>query len=71
MADFVGQNQVLSKNFAELHRGVKGKKPSLLNIVLELKKVCNHPFLFEASGYQVSFTQKPSHSSTENLKILS
>jgi chromodomain-helicase-DNA-binding protein 1 len=43
---------VLSKNFAELHRGVKGKKPSLLNIVLELKKVCNHPYLFESSGYQ-------------------
>lgn len=43
---------VLAKNFVELHRGVKGKKPSLLNIVLELKKVCNHPFLFESSGYQ-------------------
>ena len=43
---------VLSKNFVELNRGVKGRKLGLLNIVIELKKVCNHPFLFESSGYQ-------------------
>lgn len=45
---------ILNKNFVELSKGVKGKKPSLLNIVIELKKVCNHPFLFENSGYQGS-----------------
>lgn len=45
---------ILNKNFMELCRGVKGKKPSLLNIVTELKKVCNHPYLFESSGYQGS-----------------
>ena len=43
---------ILNKNFQELSKGVKGAKPSLLNIVMELRKVCNHPFLFETSGYQ-------------------
>jgi chromodomain-helicase-DNA-binding protein 1 len=38
---------ILTRNFAELNRGVKGHPTSLLNIVVELKKTCNHPFLFE------------------------
>ena len=39
---------ILKRNFAELNKGVKGVHTSLLNIVVELKKCCNHPFLFES-----------------------
>eukprot|EP01114_Cavostelium_apophysatum_P010624 TRINITY_DN2458_c0_g1_i1.p1 TRINITY_DN2458_c0_g1~~TRINITY_DN2458_c0_g1_i1.p1 ORF type:complete len:1441 (+),score=525.32 TRINITY_DN2458_c0_g1_i1:182-4504(+) len=39
---------ILSRNFRELNKGVKGQAQStLLNIVMELKKVANHPYLFE------------------------
>ncbi len=40
---------VLTKNYRDLTKGVKGKKPSLVNIVMELKKCCNHPYLFESA----------------------
>ncbi|EGG17186.1 chromo domain-containing protein [Cavenderia fasciculata] len=40
---------ILKKNFQELNKGVKGEKTSLLNIVVELKKTCNHPYLFESA----------------------
>ena len=41
---------ILSRNFKELNKGVKGSgQSSLLNIVVELKKCCNHPFLFESA----------------------
>lgn len=37
---------ILTKNFAELSRGVqKGSQSTLLNIMMELKKCCNHAFL--------------------------
>jgi len=37
---------VLEHNRAFLSKGVKpGNTPNLLNIVMELRKVCNHPFL--------------------------
>eukprot|EP00958_Prasinococcus_capsulatus_P014249 scaffold1500_cov398-Prasinococcus_capsulatus_cf.AAC.22 len=40
---------ILERNVHELNKGVKGsKQTSLLNIVVELKKCCNHPFLFES-----------------------
>jgi chromodomain-helicase-DNA-binding protein 1 len=38
---------ILEKNFSELNKG--GHQSSLLNIVIELKKVCNHPFLFDGA----------------------
>eukprot|EP01080_Neovahlkampfia_damariscottae_P010557 gene10557-3076_t len=38
---------ILEKNFSELNKG--GHKSSLLNIVIELKKVCNHPYLFDGA----------------------
>ncbi len=38
---------ILTKNFSELNRGVKGTQTSLLNIVMELKKTSNHPYLFD------------------------
>ncbi len=30
-------------------QGSKGGQVSLLNIITELKKTCNHPFLFESA----------------------
>eukprot|EP00767_Chilomastix_cuspidata_P003568 gnl/Chilomastix_cuspidata/369.p1 GENE.gnl/Chilomastix_cuspidata/369~~gnl/Chilomastix_cuspidata/369.p1 ORF type:complete len:2479 (+),score=1000.07 gnl/Chilomastix_cuspidata/369:1910-9346(+) len=37
---------ILSKNYEQLAKGSRGSKVSLLNIVAQLKKVCNHPYLF-------------------------
>ncbi|GMH36548.1 hypothetical protein BSKO_04416 [Bryopsis sp. KO-2023] len=42
---------VLGKNFEELNKGASGGgHVSLLNIICELKKCCNHPFLFESAA---------------------
>ncbi|EIE23598.1 hypothetical protein COCSUDRAFT_47361 [Coccomyxa subellipsoidea C-169] len=41
---------ILTRNFKELNKGTKGGgQISLLNIITELKKCCNHPFLFESA----------------------
>ncbi|KAL0021888.1 hypothetical protein WJX77_011593 [Trebouxia sp. C0004] len=40
---------ILTRNFKELNKGSKGGQVSLLNIITELKKTCNHPFLFESA----------------------
>eukprot|EP00884_Botryococcus_braunii_P018071 jgi/Botrbrau1/4948/Bobra.0122s0026.1 len=41
---------ILTRNFRELNKGTKGgAQVSLLNIITELKKCCNHPFLFESA----------------------
>ncbi|OOQ90538.1 Chromodomain helicase hrp1 [Penicillium brasilianum] len=37
---------ILTKNYAALNHGAKGMKQSLLNIMMELKKASNHPFMF-------------------------
>jgi chromodomain-helicase-DNA-binding protein 1 len=37
---------ILTRNYAELNRGNKQQKHSLLNIMMELKKASNHPFMF-------------------------
>lgn len=37
---------ILTKNYAALNDGAKGMKQSLLNIMMELKKASNHPFMF-------------------------
>ncbi|KAF7120884.1 hypothetical protein RHSIM_Rhsim13G0216000 [Rhododendron simsii] len=42
---------ILERNFNDLNRGVRGNQVSLLNIVVELKKCCNHPFLFESADH--------------------
>ncbi len=38
---------IITRNLQMLNRGVKGKHTTLLNIVMELKKVSNHPYLFD------------------------
>lgn len=42
---------ILERNFQDLNKGVRGNQVSLLNIVVELKKCCNHPFLFESADH--------------------
>ncbi|KAG4402812.1 hypothetical protein GLYMA_02G281000v4 [Glycine max] len=42
---------ILERNFHNLNKGVRGNQVSLLNIVVELKKCCNHPFLFESADH--------------------
>ena len=37
---------ILTRNFAALNSGSKAQKMSLLNIMMELKKASNHPFMF-------------------------
>ncbi|KZZ86854.1 chromodomain helicase hrp3 [Ascosphaera apis ARSEF 7405] len=37
---------ILTKNYAALNQGAKGQKQSLLNIMMELKKASNHPYMF-------------------------
>lgn len=37
---------ILTKNYAALNDGANGQKQSLLNIMMELKKASNHPFMF-------------------------
>ncbi|KAL4856079.1 Protein CHROMATIN REMODELING 5 [Chlorella vulgaris] len=39
---------ILSRNFKELNKGARSQL-SLLNILTELKKCCNHPFLFQSA----------------------
>eukprot|EP00027_Filamoeba_sp_ATCC50430_P005766 CAMPEP_0168547732 /NCGR_PEP_ID=MMETSP0413-20121227/4191_1 /TAXON_ID=136452 /ORGANISM="Filamoeba nolandi, Strain NC-AS-23-1" /LENGTH=886 /DNA_ID=CAMNT_0008578001 /DNA_START=270 /DNA_END=2931 /DNA_ORIENTATION=+ len=38
---------ILTRNYASLNKGLKGNQASLLNIVMELKKASNHPYLFD------------------------
>jgi len=41
---------ILNRNFEALNKGARGAgNVSLLNIITELKKTCNHPFLFESA----------------------
>ena len=43
---------ILKRNYADLNKGARGAGAvSLLNIVMELKKCCNHPFLFESAEF--------------------
>ncbi|XP_045216418.2 chromodomain-helicase-DNA-binding protein 1-like isoform X4 [Mercenaria mercenaria] len=36
---------ILTKNYKELNKGLKGSCSSFVNIIMELKKCCNHAFL--------------------------
>ncbi|KAK2742579.1 hypothetical protein FQN57_005205 [Myotisia sp. PD_48] len=45
---------ILTKNYDALNHGGRGPKPSLLNIVMELKKASNHPFMFWSIDNQIN-----------------
>ena len=40
---------ILTRNYEALNQGGKGPKQSLLNIMMELKKASNHPFMFPSA----------------------
>ncbi|KAK6925557.1 SNF2, N-terminal [Dillenia turbinata] len=62
---------ILERNFQNLNKGVRGNQVSLLNIVVELKKCCNHPFLFESADHGYGGDMNTSDSSKLERIILS
>ncbi|WPG99478.1 chromodomain helicase hrp3 [Acrodontium crateriforme] len=44
---------ILTRNYAALNAGSKAQKTSLLNIMMELKKASNHPFMFPGAEDRV------------------
>ena len=44
---------ILTRNYAALNEGGKGHKQSLLNIMMELKKASNHPFMFPSAEERI------------------
>lgn len=44
---------ILTRNYAALTEGTNGHKNSLLNIMMELKKVSNHPYMFPGAEERV------------------
>lgn len=61
---------IINRNFAELNRGLRGQEMrTLSNIVVELKKVCNHPFLFpnaEEQARTMAIEHAVASTTTEN-----
>ncbi|CAG9816539.1 unnamed protein product [Phaedon cochleariae] len=49
---------ILTKNYNALRRGVKGSSTTFLNIVIELKKCCNHAFLTKPTEYEHQNSQQ-------------
>lgn len=43
---------ILTKNYNALRKGVKGSTTTFLNIVIELKKCCNHSMLIKPTEYE-------------------
>lgn len=48
---------ILTKNFNALRKGVKGSTSTFLNIVIELKKCCNHAMLIKPNEYEAATNQ--------------
>ncbi|GAB0096804.1 DNA helicase [Sergentomyia squamirostris] len=49
---------ILTKNFNALRKGVKGSMSTFLNIVIELKKCCNHAILIRPLEYEAQMTHE-------------
>eukprot|EP00898_Chlorokybus_atmophyticus_P008817 jgi/Chlat1/8937/Chrsp94S08325 len=65
---------ILERNFDNLNKGVKGSgQLSLLNVVMELKKCCNHPFLFERAeaSYGQGLSNGHAQSVVERISLAS
>ncbi|CCE88841.1 Piso0_001627 [Millerozyma farinosa CBS 7064] len=56
---------ILTKNYSALNAGNKGSQISLLNVVSELKKASNHPYLFD--GAEERALAKASSTSRDNI----
>ncbi|XP_050519198.1 chromodomain-helicase-DNA-binding protein 1 [Diabrotica virgifera virgifera] len=48
---------ILTKNYNALRRGVKGSTTTFLNIVIELKKCCNHSSLIKPPDIETQYNQ--------------
>lgn len=57
---------ILTKNYNALRKGVKGSTSTFLNIVIELKKCCNHALLTRPGEYE----QTASHQDAVQVKII-
>lgn len=44
---------IITRNYAALNAGSNGHRQSLLNIVMELKKASNHPFMFSSAEERI------------------
>ncbi|PKA67000.1 CHD3-type chromatin-remodeling factor PICKLE [Apostasia shenzhenica] len=62
---------ILERNFHNLNKGVRGNQVSLLNIVVELKKCCNHPFLFESADHGYGGDKGSDSSKVERIVLSS
>lgn len=47
---------ILTRNFEALNARGGGNQVSLLNVVMDLKKCCNHPYLFPVAAMVCSVT---------------
>lgn len=54
---------ILTRNFEALNARGGGNQVSLLNVVMDLKKCCNHPYLFPVAAMVRSHSPIPAHSS--------
>lgn len=56
---------IITKNYTALNAGAKGSQVSLLNIMSELKKASNHPYLFD--GAEEKVLSKAGSASRDNI----
>lgn len=56
---------IITKNYSALNSGVKGSQISLLNVMSELKKASNHPYLFD--GAEQGVLAKAGSTSRDNI----
>lgn len=49
---------ILERNFTFLSKGGPSAVPSLLNVMMELRKCCNHPFLIKGTDCKIEIFPK-------------
>lgn len=62
---------ILTRNFSQLNKNSKGSQIKLLNIIVDLKKCCNHPFLFDSAREEYQATTGVSEDIISNLVVTS
>jgi len=45
---------ILAKDFGKLFQTTKSTKTSLMNVVMQLRKACNHPYLFDGAEEEIN-----------------
>ena len=59
---------VLTRNFEALNSRTGGQQVSLLNIMMDLKKCCNHPYLFPVASQEAPCLQNGMYETTALVK---